>query len=171
VDEDGGEYEDEEIRAYNVLLTDEQKAQLWETFLSELYSEDFCYDENEEYSDADGDGYREDCIIIMSALYPEDFTPELTALLEERLGEDAEQVWQILGQRYRVPSCCTETLRLMREYATGTTEEADATGTAEEADSTGTAEEDDAGTAEEADATGTAEEADATGTAEEEDAG
>ncbi|MCD7917753.1 MAG: hypothetical protein LUF84_04745 [Clostridiales bacterium] len=171
VDEDGWEYEDEEISAYNVLLTDEQKAQLWETFLSELYSEDFCYDENEEYSDADGDGYREDCIIIMSALSPEDFTPELTALLEERLGEDAAQVWQILGQSYRVPNCCTETCRLMREYATGTTAEEDDTGTTAEEDTTGTAEEeDDAGSTEGDDATGSNTEEDDTGTAEEEDA-
>ncbi|MCD8085869.1 MAG: hypothetical protein LUF28_06025 [Clostridiales bacterium] len=169
-DEDGWEYEDEEISAYNVLLTDEQKAQLWETFLSELYSEDFCYNENDEYSDVDGDGYREDCIINMSALWPEDFTPELTALLEERLGEDAAQVWQIMGQSYRVPNFCTETRQLMREYVTGTAEEDNADTTAEE-DDTGTAEEDAAaGTAAEEDATGSTEEDNATGSATEEEA-
>lgn len=111
---------------YDVELTAEQKALLWSTFLTELYSEDFSYSPLDETSDLDGDGYEEDCYINMSDIQREDFSPELLALLEQEMGEDADLVTAVNGRNYWVPVCCQETRQLMQEYATSAAAAADA---------------------------------------------
>ncbi|MCD8367859.1 MAG: hypothetical protein LUC48_07535 [Clostridiales bacterium] len=109
----------DESYSYDVELTEEQKELLWSTFLEELYSEDFSYDITEEDNDPDEDGYDEDCYINMDAIQRERFSPELLALLEQDLGEDADLVTAIDSRTYWVPACCQKTRQLMREYATG----------------------------------------------------
>ncbi|MCC8098989.1 MAG: hypothetical protein LIO78_02850 [Clostridiales bacterium] len=111
--------------SYDVELTAEQKELLWSTFLTELYSEDFNYGSTEEDIDPDEDGYEEDCYINMDAIQREDFSPELLALLEQELDNDAELVTSITGRSYWVPACCTETRQLMREYAAAADAEAE----------------------------------------------
>ncbi|MCD7920148.1 MAG: hypothetical protein LUG45_08795 [Clostridiales bacterium] len=118
--EDGAASDDlGESYNYDVELTAEQKALLWSTFLEELYSENFSFAPMEEDNTLDGDGYEENCYINMDAIQRERFSPELLALLEQDMGEDADLVTSIDSRSYWVPACCQKTRQLMREYATG----------------------------------------------------
>ncbi len=110
---------------YDVALTAEQQELLWSTFLAELNSEDFSYSPLDESSDLDGDGYEEECYINMADIQREDFAPELLALLEQEMGEAADLVTTVNGRSYWVPTCCTKTRQLLREYASSADAEAE----------------------------------------------
>lgn len=102
-------------------LTGEEQQQLWSTFLRELQSDSFVYDRNEGDFDSmwreSKEGLREavtDYRIELGELERAEFSNELLAVLEKRLGKEADSVIAICWSGYiYVPQSCVETRALM----------------------------------------------------------
>ncbi|MCD7909117.1 MAG: hypothetical protein LUH04_15810 [Clostridium sp.] len=114
--------------ASNYELTAEEKEQVWSTFLEELDSADFSYDEGrdgyiiETDSEYDAD-YEElesltgerNYTLTMNDLKYADLNAEQQALLVRLLGETDAATAEVYSYGFNVPKCCEKTRALMDE--------------------------------------------------------
>ncbi|MCD7837365.1 MAG: hypothetical protein LUG65_00440, partial [Clostridiales bacterium] len=116
-------------------VTDEQKEELWNTFLEELNSADFSYDEgrdgciiesnseyDEDYEELESLAGEEDYYIYMNTVKYDDLNPEQQALLVQLLGEADAATAEIYNYGYLVPECCVMTRALLDELTEETGE-------------------------------------------------
>jgi hypothetical protein len=118
-------------------LSDAQKEELWGTFVAELNDPSFCYDPMEEQTALEQDGQYLRCTIDMGYVYREDFSTEITALIQRLMGSDADRVTTMDGYgSFDVPVSCPKTRALMMEYLGITTDGEDSTAQRDDGDST-----------------------------------
>ncbi|MCD8189523.1 MAG: hypothetical protein LUD78_04775 [Clostridiales bacterium] len=114
--------------ASNYELTDEEKEQVWSTFLEELNSDDFSYDEgrdeyiietdseyDEDYEELESLAGERSYYISMNDLKYDDLNAEQQALLVRLLGEADAATAEVYSYGFTVPECCEKTRALMDE--------------------------------------------------------
>ncbi|MCD7821299.1 MAG: hypothetical protein LUG64_03715 [Clostridiales bacterium] len=114
--------------ASNYELTDEQKEQVWSTFLEELDSADFSYAEgHDDYIIQSASEYADDYAelqslagektysITMNDLKYADLNAEQQALLVQLLGQTDAVTATVCSYGFNVPECCEKTRALLDE--------------------------------------------------------
>jgi hypothetical protein len=91
----------------------------------------------EEQTALEQDGQYLRCTIDMGYVYREDFSTEITALIQRLMGSDADRVTTMDGYgSFDVPVSCPKTRALMMEYLGITTDGEDSTAQRDDGDST-----------------------------------
>ncbi|MCD8146198.1 MAG: hypothetical protein LUD84_02765 [Clostridiales bacterium] len=114
--------------ASNYDLTDEQKEQVWNTFLEDLDSADFSYDEGrDDYIIQTASEYADGYVVLESlagertytigtnTLKYADLNAEQQALLVRLLGEADAATAEVYNYGFTVPECCEKTRALLDE--------------------------------------------------------
>ncbi|MCD7856987.1 MAG: hypothetical protein LUG55_04165 [Clostridiales bacterium] len=121
--------------ASNYELTAEEKEQVWSTFLEELDSADFSYDEgrdgyiietdseyDEDYEELESLAGERSYYISVEDLKYADLNAEQQALLVQLLGEADAATAEVYSYGFNVPECCVKTRALMEELTEATGE-------------------------------------------------